>query len=127
MLPGAWRVRSWCSLCRMLFVLVSLCLHGSDRPCEQEVRKRHREYMIKVHPDKAPANEVDEYTEKAARLNSAKEIILRAQGLSDDSTSPLGRCGNEQSTAPLMRLWSQRVPLLAPAPSVQPPVCSSHF
>jgi hypothetical protein len=58
MLPGTRRVRSWCNLCRMLFVPVSLCLHGSDRPCEQEVRKRHREYMIKFHPDKAPANEV---------------------------------------------------------------------
>jgi len=78
---------------------------------------------------------VDEYTEKATRLNRAKEIILRAQGLSDDSTSPLDRCVNEQSTAlPLLRpgqrrpasasLLSQRVPL---APSVQPPACDSHF
>ena len=40
--------------------------------------------MLKYHPDKAPEGKVEEYTERASRLNRAKEIILRAQGLSDD-------------------------------------------
>ena len=67
-----------------LFWSYSLCI---CRPSEQEVRKRHKEYMIRFHPDKAPAGKQEEYTEKAARLNRAKEIVLRAQGLSDDCDS----------------------------------------
>ena len=80
--------------CESSYVIVDSCcwvgaqnrsvLYLFHRPSEQEVRKRHRQYMLKFHPDKAPAGKIDEYTETAARLNRAKEIILRAQGLSDD-------------------------------------------
>lgn len=59
---------------------------GQDAwPSEQEVRKRHREYMLLYHPDKAPAGKEEDYHERATRANRAKEIILRAQGLSPDS------------------------------------------
>jgi hypothetical protein len=79
--------------------------------------------MIKFHPDKAPADKVEEYTEKAARLNRAKEIILRAQGLSDDSTSPLDRCVKEQRTAlPLLRPGQER----QPPDGQRQPVCGSN-
>ena len=40
--------------------------------------------MLQYHPDKAPAGREEEFTERAARANRAKEIILRAQGLSED-------------------------------------------
>ena len=65
-----------CAICAC--VCVCVCARARPiRPCEQEVRKRHREKMREFHPDKAPADKVGEYTERAARLNRAKEIILR--------------------------------------------------
>jgi hypothetical protein len=63
--------------------------------------------MLKFHPDKAPLGKEEEYTEKAARANRAKEIILRAQGLSDDGDSPADdrfaptQCANH----PLLLTW----------------------
>ena len=60
---------------------------GDAWPSEQEVRKRHREHLLKYHPDKAPAGKEQEYTEKASRANHAKEIILRVQGLSDSESA----------------------------------------
>ena len=48
------------------------------------MRARYKEYMLQYHPDKAPAGREEEFTERAARANRAKEIILRAQGLSED-------------------------------------------
>ena len=59
---------------------------GQDAwPSEHDVRKRHRELMLLYHPDKAPAGKEEEYHERASRANRAKEIILRAQGLSPES------------------------------------------
>jgi len=53
-------------------------------PSEQDVKRRHRELMLQFHPDKAPSDKLEEYTHRSMRLNRAKEIILRAQGLGND-------------------------------------------
>jgi len=58
-------------------------------PSEQDVKRRHRELMLQFHPDKAPEGKLEEYTHRSMRLNRAKEIILRAQGLGNEEEGEL--------------------------------------
>eukprot|EP00292_Cryptomonas_paramecium_P023711 CAMPEP_0113713632 /NCGR_PEP_ID=MMETSP0038_2-20120614/32116_1 /TAXON_ID=2898 /ORGANISM="Cryptomonas paramecium" /LENGTH=148 /DNA_ID=CAMNT_0000640413 /DNA_START=168 /DNA_END=610 /DNA_ORIENTATION=+ /assembly_acc=CAM_ASM_000170 len=61
-----------------------------DWPTTKEVNRRYRELQLKFHPDRGCQESTKDLTAKSSRLNQARDIILRAVGLSsgDNETSP---------------------------------------
>eukprot|EP00293_Proteomonas_sulcata_P001859 CAMPEP_0184326050 /NCGR_PEP_ID=MMETSP1049-20130417/142356_1 /TAXON_ID=77928 /ORGANISM="Proteomonas sulcata, Strain CCMP704" /LENGTH=632 /DNA_ID=CAMNT_0026648219 /DNA_START=28 /DNA_END=1926 /DNA_ORIENTATION=+ len=60
-----------------------------DWPEELAVKKRHRELLLKYHPDKAPKDLQEAYTNAASTLNKAKEVVMRAYRLHEQEPQPL--------------------------------------